>query len=1294
MASIFIIIYQFFKRHKFLFAFFLLIVITSAVSFIFHLKLEEDINKAIPGKAEKDKLQIAFQNTSLADKVIINICAADSMNEISPDSLMAFAEELGTELNSEKFKPYLSNIFYKVNDSLFNTVLSVFYENYPLFLNENDLSKLDSLTSPENVNISLQKAYESLISPASFAFKDNIMRDPLGIASMALRKLNSAQFDENYEICNNFIFTRDRKHILVFANTLHPASETSANTDFAEILGKASLTLKGKYGNKIKAESFGSSLIAVSNANRLKKDIILTFSIAAILLILIINFSVRDKRVFLIVFIPTLLGGGLALSALTVLEPAISVLTLSMGSIILAITMDYSLHIISHQKHKKDIRATLKDVAFPIMVCGIATAFEFISLIFVSSAILRELGIFAAISIICSSALTLIILPQIIDKTRKTKLQEKNYLEEFLDRVTRFEFDKNKPILIAFTIITFVMIIFANKVEFEGDMMKMNYMSEDLANAEAHLKSINDFTQNTAYVVSFGNDMNEALKNNEIAQLKIDSLQGKKIIKKSRSVSSVLVSDSTQLNRIRQWKRYWSSAQVDSLKYRIEKASSRIGFKAETFHKFFFSLEKVYKPLDSLSFNILKNNFYKDNFYETKDLVSIITILKMEKANRPKLNGQFDNLPHSNLLDRQSVITKYVDYLNDDFGFIANVSLLLVLVILIIAFGRIELGFITFVPILVSWVWTLGMMGLLGIKFNIFNIIISSFITGMGVDYSTYIMQGLIQGYSTKAKSLIAFKSNIMVSAMITISGTGVLIFASHPALYSIASISIIGLVSVVLIAYTFEPMLFYMLVEKKKKPRAVPVTLSHIGLTFFSFLIFVAGSLFLNIAFLLSFLLPFSIKRKKIIMHYLMMYSCRVIVFGLFVIKKKIINLSAESFKKPALIISNHQSHIDLLLLLMLNPRLIVITNNWVWNSPFYGFVIRFIDFFTISEGYDSIIGKIKNKVEEGYSILIFPEGSRSPDQRITRFHKGAFYLAKKLNMDIVPVMIHGAADCMKKGENNVRKGTITVKIFDRVKANDSSTGNDYHEMTKSFQAFYRKTYEELRKECETPAYFASKLIKNYIYKGPVLEGYCRVKIRLENYYRIFDQIVPQKARIMDIGCGYGFMSYMLGFLSKDRQITGIDYDEDKIEIASNCISKNEQLNFIHADATTFPLENQDVFILSDILHYISEEAQDRLIVNCVTHLNENGIIIIRDADKNLKKRHWGTQYTEFFSTKSGFNKLEGDKLHFTSRETINQIANRLNLYFEVIDNTKLTSNLIFIISKKPIKPSWQNTR
>jgi 1-acyl-sn-glycerol-3-phosphate acyltransferase len=399
--------------------------------------------------------------------------------------------------------------------------------------------------------------------------------------------------------------------------------------------------------------------------------------------------------------------------------------------------------------------------------------------------------------------------------------------------------------------------------------------------------------------------------------------------------------------------------------------------------------------------------------------------------------------------------------------------------------------------------------------------------------------------------------------------------------------------------------------------------------------------------------------------------------------IKKKIINETREDFKTPSVIISNHQSHIDLPLLLAQSPKIIVLTTKWVWNNPLYALYIRYLDFYPVTGGYELLIEKLRKKVEEGYSILVFPEGTRSPDSRIRRFHKGAFLLAEKLNLDIVPVIIHGTGDCMTKGENHLKRGSITIKIFPRITTGNRSFGNNYHERTKSILRFFRNEYQHMKSELETPKYFRKKLIRNYIYKGPVLEWYTRIKLALERDYEIIHKNVPREADIVDIGCGYGFISYMLNFTSDKRKILGIDYDNDKIELANNCISKNDRINFVSADAVTYNYPQADVFLLSDVLHYIPEEKQEQLLTSCINHLNRDGIIIIRDADKDLQKRHLGTRYTEFFSTRFGYNKSLNKKLFFFSGKRITDLAARNKMSVEVTDNKKLTSNLLYILKR-----------
>ena len=93
--------------------------------------------------------------------------------------------------------------------------------------------------------------------------------------------------------------------------------------------------------------------------------------------------------------------------------------------------------------------------------------------------------------------------------------------------------------------------------------------------------------------------------------------------------------------------------------------------------------------------------------------------------------------------------------------------------------------------------------------------------------------------------------------------------------------------------------------------------------------------------------------------------------------------------------------------------------------------------------------------------------------------------------------------------------------------------------------------------------------------------------------------------------------------------------------------------------------------------------EQQINVIEKLAQKINKNGILVIRDADADLKSRQAGTAYTEFVSTTvSGFNKTKDSGLHFVSGKLVRDtLAKFSHLTVEVVDNTKLTSNVIYVV-------------
>ena len=179
--------------------------------------------------------------------------------------------------------------------------------------------------------------------------------------------------------------------------------------------------------------------------------------------------------------------------------------------------------------------------------------------------------------------------------------------------------------------------------------------------------------------------------------------------------------------------------------------------------------------------------------------------------------------------------------------------------------------------------------------------------------------------------------------------------------------------------------------------------------------------------------------------------------------------NPHKEDFTKPAIIICNHQSHLDLMTMLIHSPKLVCLTKDWVWNNPFYGYIIRNAEFYPVSEGTNTLMPKLQSLVERGYSIAVYPEGTRSPDCTITRFHQGAFYLAKQLNLDILPLVLYGAGKALPKKEKHLHKWPIRIEIDKRISPTElQSLGDTTLAQASSLRKYYKKRYAEMANRIE----------------------------------------------------------------------------------------------------------------------------------------------------------------------------------------------------------------------------------
>jgi 1-acyl-sn-glycerol-3-phosphate acyltransferase len=1278
MEKLFTGIFDFFSRRKpLLYAIFLLSLAVFGF-FASRVRFEEDISAIIPRDNKTEKLTEVFQNSKFADKLVMMVSMQDT-SKTEPDSLVVYADTLVARLQ-QNAAPLIKDIRYKVEEEFTLELFRIIQSNLPVFLEQQDYLQIDSLLDTARIRQTLENDIRLLSSPSGFAIKQIIANDPSGISFIALKKLQQLQLEGNFELYDGYIITRDHKHLLIFVTPAYPAGNSGKNS---ELLTQIDNIRDSISSGSVRMQYFGAAAVSAGNARQLRTDTLFTQGLTVIFLILFIGFYFRRKRAPLLVLLPVVYGAAFSLACIYFLKGSISVIALGTGSIVLGIAVNYSLHVFNHHRHIPNVRQVVKDLAFPLTIGGLTTIGGFFCLEFVKSDMLKDLGLFAGFSLVGAALCSLIFLPHFIGKNKTTA---QTHHHSWIDKLALLRPEHNKWLLGGVAVLTIVFFFFYNKVGFEPDMTSLNYQSSELKAAEKELNRISGNVLRSVYLVAEGKDRQQALMHNEQLQPALQALQQKGWISATSGVSVLLLSDSLQFARISFWNNYWSNGKKEKLLTELRRQGTAAGFKPSAFDAFSDLLNNEYTPLPKEDADVLQKNLLEDYVTEKAGKVTVVTILKVPQDHKQAVIGQLDNRQNITVLDRQYLASRLSEIVSDDFNRIALLTSALVFIVLLLTFGRIELALVAFIPMLLSWVWILGIMGMTGMTFNIVNIIVSALIFGLGDDYSLFIMDGLLQEYKTGKKNLSSYKSSILLSAITTVAGLGVLAFAKHPALRSVAFISVTGILCVVLMSQVLIPFLFSLLVKKRAAKKRLPWTLWSWTRSVFSFLYFALVSLLLTIAgwFLIK-LNPFNKEKGKAVYHYLLTKLSASVLYVMANFKKRINNPFNEDFKKPAIIIANHQSFLDILAMNMLMPKSILLTNRWVWKSPVFGAAIRMADFYPVAEGAENSVELMEDRVRNGYSIIVFPEGTRSSEGPMKRFHKGAFYLAEKLNLDIIPVVLHGTGYCMTKGDYLLKNGTVTIEILPRITPDDPRFGTGYSERTKRISRYFKEEYVTISRRLEQPVFFKEQLIHNYLYKGPVLEWYMRVKLRLEKYYQTFHDLLPMKGHILDLGCGYGFMSYMLHFAGPERQITGVDYDEEKIATANHCFSKTERIHFEHCDILDYSFGEYEGIVISDVLHYLPPAEQMQVIEKCIQSLRPGGVLLIRDGDTEKGNKHKTTRLTEFLSTRVfNFNKTREHRMSYLSGSTIEAIARDHDLTLTEIDNTKFTSNIIFVLKKK----------
>jgi putative phosphoserine phosphatase/1-acylglycerol-3-phosphate O-acyltransferase len=171
-------------------------------------------------------------------------------------------------------------------------------------------------------------------------------------------------------------------------------------------------------------------------------------------------------------------------------------------------------------------------------------------------------------------------------------------------------------------------------------------------------------------------------------------------------------------------------------------------------------------------------------------------------------------------------------------------------------------------------------------------------------------------------------------------------------------------------------------------------------------------------------------------------------------------------SSHRPAVFIFNHQSILDgFILMKLLREDITGVAKKEVASQPGFGQFARLANMAFVDRGDPSqaraALQPVVERLREGYSIAISPEGTRSATPAVGRFKKGAFHMAMQGGVPIVAVVIRNAGELLWRGSNVMRSGIVDVHVHEPISVEDW-TRNTLGERIAEVRALFVRTLED----------------------------------------------------------------------------------------------------------------------------------------------------------------------------------------------------------------------------------------
>ena len=788
-----------------------LLVTAMAIAVVTRIPVTADLLDVMP---EHTPSIVAFRDF-LRDFGILNgLVVVVETREPSADALIATVQALGERLAAS---PYVASVDYTLLQSGFRFVA----EHFPLYLDHEGIAQLAVRLSPEGIRTQMQRNREALLSPLASPFEaEGIRRDPLNIRALVQASLVKRLASTALDLSTGYYLDRSHRLALLM---VRPSGSTH---DMAFVRGlhrevtriAAQAVTAGGSPPGVRIGLAGGYARAAEALAVIWRDMVVSFCVSLVLVLLILCLAFRPSLVVVAIFIVTLLA-ALAWTLLLayLVYGTLNVITSIVAAMLVGLFVDYIIH--THRRFAAsyrrvgDVRGALEETLAgtgkAIVTGALTTSLAFFSVVVTSFRGLHELGVVAGFGVLFCLAATLVLLTSLLAwlaRSRPASLLAgqpaplgEAWVARLLDR-------KATLLLAACAICLSVSVVGVTRIRFDASLESVGLRDSAVQGVEERIAQLLGRRGEPLFLVARAADDDRLLGDFDVMERQGDRWRRQAAVGGMSSLGMLLPSPSAQrealaclsaagLEHTPDGAGLAASIRAEMDRQGLVPDSSLEGYAAGVARA--VASREVVTPREYARAGDPRAAYYYNPTARALAAHLVSREPRWDVATLATLGGDVRSLGSDfRLVGPALFLGEIRDTILWEAGIAVVLSFAANLLILRWHFVTWRRVWLVMLPVTAGSVLTVGAMGLLRLPFNFFNVAGIALIFGFGVDYGIYVMQAYAEaatGPNPGPEAVRAVGGSIVLCAATTVASCGSLITSHYRGLASIGAVLCLG---------------------------------------------------------------------------------------------------------------------------------------------------------------------------------------------------------------------------------------------------------------------------------------------------------------------------------------------------------------------------------------------------------------------------------------------------------------------------------------------------------------------